>query len=329
MSSLLASLLAAVLRLHNDVSAAVLAAFAGLALVAIARAVLGDLLLPPRAPRPRAHWRRFLASLGYLAFAAIALALGALYATFVLSGVTWGSTTVTVAAATLLVILATLVSGRLLGWSGPGGLTGLLLKAVLVLTLLVLALVTLMRAGFLALTEDRPVLLVELSGKTADELVAWAPAGGALRSERLTTHHVVFRRPTDGAAVGEAWVFGDEIAVKGRVLRLSPILNAAGIHNLFELTFAYNGYKTIERHNTYPHRALPLEPVGPLAVHPMWKKTQERLLQRWESGTEEGSAWVVRSTTTESTFFPLIDPAGQPVKRTYRLVLTPGGLSAS
>jgi len=205
----------------------------------------------------------------------------------------------------------------------------MLLKAVLVLALLVVALVTLMRAGFLALTEDRPVLLVELTGKTAEESVSWAPPGGAMRSEMLTTHEVLFRRPADGALVGQAWVYGDEVAVKGRVLRLSPILNAAGIHNLFELTFAYNGYRTVERHNAYPHRAIPLQPVGPLSVHPMWKKTQERLLARWESGTEDGSAWVIRAATTESTFFPLIDPVGQPIQRTYRLVLTPGGLSSS
>ena len=111
--------------------------------------------------------------------------------------------------------------------------------------------------------------------------------------------------------VGQAWVYGDEVAVKGRVLRLSPLLNAAGIPNLFELTFAYNGYRTLERHNTMPHRATPLSPVGPLAVHPLWRSAQTRLLQMWERGTEDGSSWVVRSATTESTFFPLVGPDGR------------------
>jgi hypothetical protein len=33
--------------------------------------------------------------------------------------------------------------------------------------------------------------------------------------------------------------------------------------------------------------------------------------------------------TVESTYFPLVDPVGNPLRHTYRLVLTPGGLSAS
>jgi hypothetical protein len=78
-----------------------------------------------------------------------------------------------------------------------------------------------------------------------------------------------------------------------------------------------------------PHQAYPLEPVGPLAVHPIWRKTQQRLLAMWEQGTEEGSAWMIRAATTESTFFPLLDPEGEPLQHTYRLMLTPGGLSAS
>ena len=212
---------------------------------------------------------------------------------------------------------------------GPRGVTGGLLKAVLLLSLLVLALVTLMTAGFLALTEDRPVLLVEVTGITDHQPVSWAPAGGAPHTESLLTHEVLFRRPADGAIVGRAWVYGDEVAVKGRVLRLSPVLNAAGITNLFELTFAYNGYRTLERHNTMPHQAYPLAPVGPLAVHPMWRELQQRLLAMWERGTKEGSTWMVRSVTTESTFFPLVDAEGEPIQHTYRLTLTPGGLSSS
>jgi hypothetical protein len=236
---------------------------------------------------------------------------------------------VIVATLTLLLILGAFVATRITGIRGPRGVTGLLLRTVLFLTLVVLALVTMMRAGFMALTEDTPVLLVELTGATAVEEVSWAPAGVEARREKLATHEVIFRRPADGALVGQAWIYGDEIAVKARVLRLSPFLNAVGISNLFKLTFAFNGYRSIERHNSYPHKAFPLDPVGPLAVHPMWRSTQEKLIKRWESGTADGSVWLIRSATTESTFFPLTDDAGQPIKRTYRLVVTPGGLSAS
>jgi hypothetical protein len=330
MNPAIATLLSAILQLQNLVAAAVLAAFAGVALRSFLCAALGQGVLPRHARRPDIpRWQRVLVRLGYLVWGCLVLVMGAVYAAFVLSSVRLGVAALLVAGATLLVIVGSLVVKRLLGLRGPSGLTGMLLRAVLVLGLTVLALVTLMRAGFLNLTEDRPVLLVEVTGATREEAVRWAPAGGATRDERLPTHQVVFRRPADEAIVGEAWIYGDEVAVKGRVLRLSGILNAAGISNLFELTFAFNGYRTLERHNAYPHRAFPLEPVGPLAVHPLWRRTQERLLERWEAGTTEGSPWVIRAATTESTFFPLTDAAGQPIRRTYRLTMTPGGLSAS
>ena len=326
---LLAKALSALLRLQSDVTVVVLAACAGLTLLALLHALLGQRLLPPRFRRAgEPAWRRGLRALGHLVFAAIVVAFGGLYAVFVLSRVSWGASAVLVAALTLGAFLGWLVVRRTTG-VGLRGVSGGLLQAVLLLSLLVLALVTLMSAGFLSLTEDRPVLVVELTGAVRSEQVSWAPPGGAIRAEWLTSHEVVFRRPSDGAVVGQAWVYGDEVAVKGRVLRLSPLLNAAGIPNLFELTFAYNGYRTLERHNTMPHRATPLSPVGPLAVHPLWRSAQTRLLQMWERGTEDGSSWVVRSATTESTFFPIVGPDGRALARSYRLVLTPGGLSAS
>jgi hypothetical protein len=330
LDDLLAKALSALLRLQSDVTAVVLAACAGLALSALSRALLGPWLLPPRLRRAgEPAWRHLLRGLGHLAFGTLVAVCGGLYAIFALDRVSWGPSTVLAAALTLGVFLGWLVIRRVTGWAGLRGVTGALLQLVLLLGLLVLALVTLMSAGFLSLTEDRPVLLVELTGALRSEVVEWAPPGGAMRAEALQSHEVVFRRPSDGAVVGKAWVYGDEVAVKGRVLRLSPLLNAAGIPNLFELTFAFNGYRTPERHNTMPHHATPLAPVGPLAVHPLWRSTQQRLLQMWERSMGEGSRWFVRSTTTESTFFPLVDPEGCPLRRSYRLVLTPGGLSAS
>ncbi len=330
LSELLARALAALLRLQSDVTAVVLAACAGLVLSALLRALLGPWLLPPRLRRSdEPAWRLLLRAMAHLVFAAVVAVCGGLYAIFVLDRVSWGPSTVLAAALTFGVFLAWLVIRRLTGWAGLRGVTGALLQVVMLLGLAVLALSTLMSAGFLALTEDRPVLLVELTGVVRSDPVQWAPPGEAMRTEVLQSHEVVFHRPADGAVVGKAWVYGDEVAIKGRVLRLSPLLNAAGIPNLFELTFAFNGYRTAERHNTMPHQASPLSPLGPLAVHPLWRGTQERLLRMWEQGTAEGSRWVVRSVTTESTFFPLADPEGRPLTRSYRLVLTPGGLTAS
>jgi hypothetical protein len=209
----------------------------------------------------------------------------------------------------------------------PSPLAGLAQLALL-LGLLLVAALTLMQAGFLALSEDRPVLLVDVTGETRMQLVRWAPPGGAAREEALTEHRVVFRTP-EGPAVAEAWLYGDQVAVKGRVLRLAPLLNAAGVPNLFELQFAHNGYRSADRHASQPHTAVPLPAIGPLAVHPWWRPLQARLLEAWRKGAAEGSGWSVRSLTTESTYYPLVDEGGQPLRQTFRLVLTPGGLSAS
>ena len=91
---------------------------------------------------------------------------------------------------------------------------------------------------------------------------------------------------------------------------------------------AHNGYPTAERHATQPHVAVALPPGGPLAVHPGWRRVQSWLLERWEQGTAADSSWAMRSATIESTYFPLVDAGGQPVRATFRLVLTPGGRSA-
>jgi hypothetical protein len=199
--------------------------------------------------------------------------------------------------------------------------------AILALAL-VAGLATLLTAGLLNLVRDKPVLVVDVTGETGLKVVRWAPPDSEMRTEALITHHVLFRRPS-GEPVAEAWLYGDEVAVKGRVLRLSPTLNAAGLPNLFELTFAHNGYATAERHNAMPHEAVALPPLGSLAVHPLWRPLQASLQAAWQTKLDPEGVWGVRASTIESTYFPLVDPDGKPVSRSYRLVLTPGGLTSS
>ena len=316
MSTVPAAILGALVQVQNLAHAGVLSAFFALALRALA------VLLIDRGRHPLVSVVRVLA-IGVFS------TLGCLYALFTASIVVWNAPAVGIAVATALLVLSGEVVRRVMGWTARGpGAGGLLVQVVLVLALLLVALVTLMQAGFLALTEDRPVLLVDVTGETDTQTVRWAPPDQPLREERLMTHRVVFRTP-DGIAVAEAWIFGDQVAVKGRVLRLSPLMNAAGVPNLFELLFAHNSYDTAERHARGPHMAVSLPPQGPLAVHPWWRSLQAWLLEHWERGTATGSSWAIRSATTESTYFPLINAEGKPVKETFRLVLTPGGLSAS
>jgi hypothetical protein len=304
------------LRMMQSLSAAaavILAALIALAVRALVHAVLD---------RPR---RSGLVVLRILV-AGYWFGLAVLYALFSAHILVWTPGAVLAAAVATIVVLGppVLRGGRRRGLHP----TAALARTSMALILLLGAALTLMGAGFLALTVDRPVLLVDVTGETATQTVRWAPPNQAAREETLRTHQVIFRSP-DGAPVAEAWLYGDEVAVKGRVLRLAPLLSAAGLPNLFELSFAHNGYRTAERHSIYPHTAVPLPPSGPLAVHPWWRPIQSRLLGGWERISTEGRPWAIRSLTIESTYFPLVDRAGNPLHHTYRLVLTPGGLSAS
>jgi hypothetical protein len=273
--------------------------------------------------------RRPLALFGRGLAAVLFLVTAAFYALFAGRLVSWTVPTILTVAGVATVVLAPTLVRRLLGRAAPRlGMTGALGQSTLLLALLLAAAVTLMRAGYLALTEDRVLLLVDVTGETGVEGVRWAPPGAPLREERLTTHHVVFRT-AEGRPMAEAWLYGDQVAVKGRVLRVGTLLAAAGVPNLFELTFAHNGYASPERHASQPHLAVSLPPLGPLAVHPWWRPVQARLLARWEAGIPDSSPWGIRAVTTESTYFPLVDAAGRPAKGVYRLTLTPGGLSSS
>jgi hypothetical protein len=341
---------------QNAATAGVLAAFVAFGLRFLARAWRGTADGVP-------------ALLGRLLGAGAFLGAGVLYATFTLPVLSWDATAVVLAAlVALLVLVPTLLAARRaqvapatsrLPWSWRAGAS--LAQVALLLALLLVAALTLMRAGFLSLTSDRPVLLLDVTGETAVERVRWAAPGEPLREEDLTTHRVRLRAP-DGAPVGELWLYGDQVAIKGRVLRLSPLLNAAGVPNLFELQFAHNGWATLERHAAYPHVARALRPVGPLAVHPWWRGLQRRLLEAFSAAPEvnpgaalergapaprtpgpelraapevnsgaapdAASPWIVRAVATESTYFALVAADGRPVTRVYRLVLTPGGLTA-
>lgn len=278
-----------------------------------------------------------LRALGRLLACAAFAALGAGYALLTDAMLDWNSQTLLVAGGA-----AALMSSGVLFWRVllhrpvRTTLVGALFRATLLLTILLLATLTLMRSGFLALTTDRPILRIDVTGETRPQTVRWAAPDQPMQEQSLLAHRILLRSPEkSGSIVAESWLYGDQVAIKGRVLRLSPLLNVAGVPNLFELQFLHNGYFTAERHNTLPHHAQKLEPLGPLAVHPRWRPLRDRLYARWEHGTESNktdpksdSRWAIRAATTESTYFPLVDDKGQPIQHTYELVLTPGGLTA-
>lgn len=278
-----------------------------------------------------------LRALGRILAAGAFAAIGAGYALLTAAMLDWDRATLFAAGGAAAAMVSGVLFWRvLLRRPVRVSLTSALFRATLLLTILLFAALTLMRSGFLALTTDRPILRIDVTGETRPQTVRWAAPDQPMQEQSLTAHHIVLRSPDSaGAAVAEAWLYGDQVAIKGRVLRLSPLLNVAGIANLFELQFMHNGYFTAERHNAYPHHAQALAPMGPLAVHPRWRPLRDRLYARWEKQSQPSksepnsdSRWAIRAATTESTYFPLVDDKGQPIHHTYELVLTPGGLTA-
>jgi hypothetical protein len=302
------------LRLQSVVGAVVLGLLAGSGL-----RLLLLLSLDNRQSRPRAALR-VLVALGYAG-----LLLG--YFSLVGPMLQWDLRSLTLASAAVLLQVSGLLLWRVVRGVVPQpSLLSFLLRTILVLLVLLLALVSVMRAGFLHLTTDRPILLLELSGETRPQTVRWAAPDQPIQQQTLRAHHIRFLTP-DGALFSEEWLYGDQVAVKGRSLRFHPLLQAAGVTNLFDLQFVHNGYFTVERHNTNPHVARPLAPIGSLRAPPPLVPLRDGLL-RWLAMRPEDSRWAVRTVTSESTYFPLVDSQGQPLRHTFQLVLTPGGLTA-
>ena len=136
-------------------------------------------------------------------------------------------------------------------------------------------------------------------------------------------YEVQFETP-DGKPVAQLFVYGDQVAVKARVIRFRPVLNAMGVRNLCRLEYAHNGYSTAERFNQLPHRAQVIA-----AVDPRLETVQAWFWKQWEGiYYQEEENWWVKTATLESGYFPLTYANGAPFRGAYYLTVTPGGLSS-
>jgi hypothetical protein len=196
-------------------------------------------------------------------------------------------------------------------------------KTILVLLLLCASLIGLMISGFLFLSEDQPVLKITMTGSGRQETVEWKPPDGVPQKQELRAHEVQFETP-DGRPVAQLFVYGDQVAVKAKVIRFRPVLNAMGVRNLCRLEYAHNGYITPERFNLFPHRSQAIQVTDP-RLEPVqawfWKYWEDLYYQEQEN-------WWVKSATLESGYFPLTYANGAPFRGAYYLTVTPGGLSS-
>lgn len=201
--------------------------------------------------------------------------------------------------------------------------TMFLLKMIGVLLIFCVGMLAVMMTGFLNLTEDQPILKVTMTGKYQEVPVEWKPPSGSLRRENLKAYEVVLARP-DNHIVSRIHIYGDQVAVKARLLRFQPILNAIGIQNLYKIDYVHNGYTTAQRFNKYPHHAQEIT-----SAHPLIAPLQDPFWNYWENFYRGRSKTpLVKSATMESNYFPLVYANGSPFRGSYFLTITPGGLSS-
>ena len=176
---------------------------------------------------------------------------------------------------------------------------------------------------FFYVTEDRPVLKITMTGNFRGERVEWKPPSELLQQEELNAYEVILDTP-EGKRIETLYVYGDQVAVKAKVLRFRPILNVLGFTNLCQIQYVYNGYSTAERFNHYPHRAQEI------SVHtPVIANFQKRFWNFWEEFYYlRRRSSLVKSATLESTYFPLVEETGRPFQGSYFLTVTTGGLSS-
>lgn len=196
------------------------------------------------------------------------------------------------------------------------------LKVIVVLIAVSLSLVSVMMSGFEYLTEDRPVLKIVMTGVQSDEQIQWQPPNGIQRNEKLKTYEVQFQTP-DGRPVSQFYIYGDQAAVKARVIRFKPALNLIGIHNLCRIEYVHNGYVNADRFNFYPHHAWEIK-----GAHPWIEGLQDPFWKYWEQLFRGKENPAIKSATVESNYFPLTDTNGLPYKGSFFLTITPGGLSS-
>lgn len=171
-------------------------------------------------------------------------------------------------------------------------------------------------SGFTHLTEDKPIATIKLTGKRKKKWVEWQNPDHALKKTCVETCEVTLQTPK-GQNIGKYHLYGDLVAIRARVLRFHSLLNFLGIPNVCLIDAVYNGYQTMDRHNSRPHVGFPI----PLPINLFSKLWVKVFFMEWNS------TWI-KSATLESNYFPLFNDQNDPSRATYILTVSNGGLSA-
>ncbi len=195
---------------------------------------------------------------------------------------------------------------------------GRFFKLFLVAVLLLIGMVALSLRYFITSENGKPVLRVVLTGNTKEELIEWKTPHFGLQKKTLTTYEVQLES-LDGTLIGNYYVLGDQVAIKGKVLRFHPVFHFFGISNLCQFVTVYSGYEKGESYNSCPMTAYTLTTPNPCTSW-LWKLWEPLFFQ-------EETSCIVKSGLLQSQYFPLKSRKGKPFYGNYQILLTESGLT--
>ena len=170
---------------------------------------------------------------------------------------------------------------------------------------------------FFRLTEDHKVAKVILTGESKPLWVEWKNPAKEQKEAAWMESYEVILQDAQGKEISRQWIYGDLVGLRAEVMTFPWSMKLLGLTNLAHLDTVYNGYKTAQRHNLFPHAAEELsfqsaflQSVWHQLYHTDWKLP----------GVERASL--------ESVYLPLQTADLQPNMGSYWLVVGNSGLTA-
>lgn len=170
------------------------------------------------------------------------------------------------------------------------------------------------------LTGEKPILKIRLTGNQTFNEVTWKTPKSKWQRSTIPYYEVVLET-MDGKELQRYCLSGELCAVRAKIFRFHPVLNALGIPTKYRLDLLYSGFRNAEKYAEYPVEAYSLS-----SLSSSWDSL---IFKYWESFfCREATAVWIKSAILQSNYFPLTDAQGEPLQQEYYLTLSPSGLSS-
>ncbi len=170
---------------------------------------------------------------------------------------------------------------------------------------------------FFKLTEDKKVAKVILTGNTKPQWISWkSPSHSHDQGAWMEGYEVVVQ-DLKGKELSRTYVYGDLVGLRAEILTIHWPFHLLGFSNLCHLETLYNGYRTAQRHNFFPHAASAL-PFSLPFLQSLWEKLYHG----------EWRIPGVKTASLESAYLPLVTADLKPSQRSYWLVVGSSGLTS-